>query len=350
MPRISVIVPCYKVETYLPQCIESILAQGIGDMEVILVDDGSPDRSGEICEAYAAKDKRIRVLHKPNGGVSAARNDGLALATGDYVIFVDSDDLIPPKAYEKMLCQAEKTNADVVLGDVVSLSDDTEEYGQLFSHAFTVEDTNTITRLIWTIFYKNYCPCPASSGPAFGYGGPWNKLVRRDILLKNHIQFDLRVKGLFDDIIYSTYILANAKCISYLVEPVYIYRILPGSITQSFKKDMPEIAEAILSVFSEFMAQYGTKGEFDKPFAALVVRVLSYSLRRYYCHPENSISFFRRAAELRCVMTAPRYVAAAKNVDLSILMGGQRHLARLLRIKAAILTLLMYKVNHSGAT
>ena len=93
-PLISVIVPCYNVEEYLPQCVESIQNQTYRNLEILLVDDGSPDRSGEICDEYAAKDKRIKVIHKENGGLSDARNAALDVMTGEYVTFVDSDDYV----------------------------------------------------------------------------------------------------------------------------------------------------------------------------------------------------------------------------------------------------------------
>ena len=93
-PKFSIIVPVYKAETFICKCIEGILAQTIVDFELILVNDGSPDRSGEICEEYAKKDIRIKVLHKENGGPSSARNVGLDNATGEYICFIDSDDTI----------------------------------------------------------------------------------------------------------------------------------------------------------------------------------------------------------------------------------------------------------------
>ena len=92
MPELSIIVPVYKVEPYLPKCIDSILAQTFSDFELILIDDGSPDRCGEICDEYAARDDRVVVIHRENRGVSAARNAGLDAARGEYIGFVDSDD------------------------------------------------------------------------------------------------------------------------------------------------------------------------------------------------------------------------------------------------------------------
>ena len=102
-PLISVIVPVYKVEKYLTKCVDSILNQTYRNLEVILVDDGSPDRCGAICDTYAEKDSRVQVIHKPNGGPSDARNAGLKVVKGDYVTFIDSDDWIAPDLYQKIL-------------------------------------------------------------------------------------------------------------------------------------------------------------------------------------------------------------------------------------------------------
>ena len=116
---ISVIVPVYKVEEYLPRCIDSILAQTYKNLEIILVDDGSPDKCPGICDEYAKKDPRIKVIHKKNGGVSSARNAGLKAAIGDYIFFVDSDDIIAKDALRYLYSRAQKTNAELVVGGIV---------------------------------------------------------------------------------------------------------------------------------------------------------------------------------------------------------------------------------------
>lgn len=112
--RISVIVPVYNVAAWLPRCVDSILAQTCENLEILLVDDGSADDSGRICDAYAEKDPRIRVIHKENGGLSSARNAGLDLASGEYIGFVDSDDWIEPEMYAEMLARMEKYDAQLV--------------------------------------------------------------------------------------------------------------------------------------------------------------------------------------------------------------------------------------------
>lgn len=122
--RLSIIVPVYKVEKYLSKCIESILAQTFTDFELILVDDGSPDRCGEICDKYAQQDNRVVVIHKANGGVSSSRNAGIEKATGEYIGFVDSDDYISPTMYEQMLASAERHSADIVICGVYRVTED----------------------------------------------------------------------------------------------------------------------------------------------------------------------------------------------------------------------------------
>ena len=113
MKKISIIVPIYNIEKYLPRCLDSILAQTYKNLEVILVDDGSVDNSGMIADKYARNDQRINVIHQVNKGVSAARNAGLDLATGDYIGFVDGDDYIEKDMYERLLFNAIKYKADI---------------------------------------------------------------------------------------------------------------------------------------------------------------------------------------------------------------------------------------------
>lgn len=122
-PLISIIVPVYKVEPYLRRCVDSILNQTYRNLEVILVDDGSPDNCGNICDAYAKQDSRVKVIHKENGGLSSARNAGMAASSGKYLSFVDSDDVLASDALEHMQHLAESENADIVIGNHIRFED-----------------------------------------------------------------------------------------------------------------------------------------------------------------------------------------------------------------------------------
>ncbi len=124
MPTISVIVPVYKVERFLPRCINSILSQSFTDFELILIDDGSPDKCGAICDSYAAKDTRIKVIHQKNAGVFAARNAGLAVATGDYVALIDSDDWIHNTYFEILIHFAKLYHSEITICGYAKTSED----------------------------------------------------------------------------------------------------------------------------------------------------------------------------------------------------------------------------------
>ena len=115
MKTFSVIVPIYGIEAYLCQCVDSLLEQSYENFELILVDDGSPDRCPEICDSYARKDQRIRVIHKPNGGLVSARQAGIEVATGEYVVNVDGDDWVSPRMLEEFALRIAQSNADIIM-------------------------------------------------------------------------------------------------------------------------------------------------------------------------------------------------------------------------------------------
>lgn len=123
MPVISVIIPVYNVEKYLRKCVDSVLGQTFKDIEIILVDDGSTDGCGKICDEYAEKDSRIRVIHKENGGLSCARNAGLDIARGEYIGFVDSDDYVSAEMYEKLLAAAKEYSANLICCNIMNVSE-----------------------------------------------------------------------------------------------------------------------------------------------------------------------------------------------------------------------------------
>lgn len=154
LPRISVIVTVYNIQAYLPQCIESLVDQSYTELEILLVDDGSTDGSGELCDVWAERDRRIRALHRPNGGLSAARNTGLEYATGDYIAFVDGDDHVDKEMYRCLIETAQKYSADVVMSSICALKEDGRRF-MVFENAFSerqIIDHDEVMRLL--IFEK----------------------------------------------------------------------------------------------------------------------------------------------------------------------------------------------------
>lgn len=150
---ISVIVPIYNVEKYLSKCIESIIDQTYKDLEIILVDDGSTDSSGKICDEFASKDNRIKVIHKKNSGVSSARNQGLDKANGNYIAFVDSDDYIEKNMYEKMINIMNKYDVDIVSCNYNHVNGKIEPFFSLDEDEYIDNKTDLIEKIFQ---YKNY--------------------------------------------------------------------------------------------------------------------------------------------------------------------------------------------------
>ena len=312
MPKFSVIVPIYNVEKYIGYCIKSLQKQTIDDIEIILVDDGSPDNCGEIIDKFAAEDSRIKVIHKENGGVSAARNDGLKLATGEYVLFCDSDDFMEPKACEELYRAGKNYDADVVIGDVYRVINGKKVYSQFFDKAFDTDDRKILDDLVRVDFSRKYCHAAPKSGPAFGYGGPWNKAVKKEFLDNTDICFDVSLKGIFDDILYTAYLYAEAQRVSYITKPVYSYRILEGSVTHSYKELMPSINAAIFAAWEKFINQYGVDGRFDDAYNVLVIRRLKGLLGTYFFNEKNPKSIKEQKKEFKKLLKQQPYKRAVK--------------------------------------
>ncbi len=345
MAKVSVVVPCYKVEKFLPKCIESLTSQTLEDIEIILVDDGSPDSSGQICDHAAERDNRIKVIHKKNGGVSAARNDGLGLATGKYVIFVDSDDYMPTDALEVLYNRAKETRAEVVVGDVYRVFGEEERYVHFYDKDFTTSDRLEIDKLIQADFYNQYCPHPYKGIPAFGYGGPWNKLVLREMLIKNNIKFDVRVNGLFDDIIYTAYVLASLTTFSYISKPVYAYRILTTSITRTYKSNLLDTNSAIFNSWNEFLEKYDTDHIYREAYYANVVRRFDDSLNRYFFSEDSDKTSKEVRAELGEVMSSEPYKSVPKYINLNKLTKRHRMLAKQLGSGSPFIISIIYSLS-----
>lgn len=222
---ISVIIPIYNVEAYLDECIASVIAQTYSNLEIILVDDGSPDNCPQMCDEWAAKDSRIRVIHKENGGLSDARNAGIDIATGEYIAFVDSDDWIEPEMYEIMLAALKNENADICACNILSCFPDRicpwgcQEYA-----------VGEPERFLEMIYSDTSFPVAA-----------WNKLYPR--WMWEDIRFPV---GKICEDAFTTYRLVHsAKRIVQIPEALYCYRIRENSImTSAFRLQRMDEEEA----------------------------------------------------------------------------------------------------------
>lgn len=229
MRKVSVIVPVYNVEKYLKRCVESILSQTMKNLEIILVDDGSTDQSGIICDEYAKKDSRIKVVHKKNGGLSSARNAGLAIAQGKYVGFVDSDDDIENIMYERMYETIEKENVDFVMSDYIRIPGNGETYLKTLEIEKGRYDRNNIRE---KIFPQLIMSGNLEYGPLLSV---WHCMYRTDFLRKYNLKFDEEVRW-SEDNIFSAFVGYYASSFYYLKgEGLYHYYNNPGTITTSYR-------------------------------------------------------------------------------------------------------------------
>jgi glycosyltransferase involved in cell wall biosynthesis len=206
-------VPVYKVEQYLAACLNSIVSQTYKNLEIILVDDGSPDNCGKICDDYAQKDSRIVVLHQPNGGVSRARNAGLDIAKGEYIAFVDSDDYIALDMYEELMSIAQKQSADVVICNYYVINNDgTVLNGNNFDNL----NIDEVRYLVLMDKYTNYV---------------WDKLYKASLF--NDVRFEIGIY--FEDLFIMPSLFFKAEKLAWTPQAYYYYNHLnTGSIMSSF--------------------------------------------------------------------------------------------------------------------
>ena len=233
MPEISVIVPVYRAEAFLKKCADSVLSQTFSDLELILVEDGSPDGSGRLCDELAAGDPRVRVFHKENGGVSSARNLGMAEAKGTYLAFSDADDWLPPDALERMHTALKNAGADSAGGSHFLAETDGStqiEPGALPAGIYGPEEIRTgiVDRLL---------------GERMGRPGEvlngfiWRFLFSRDIVRDHDITFDGAY--LEDELFLMEYFCYTQK-LAMIDEPVYYYLQNPVSVTRRYLPDYME--------------------------------------------------------------------------------------------------------------
>lgn len=239
-PLISVIVPIYKVEKYLQKCIDSILNQTYENLEIILVDDGSPDNCPKICDENANRDSRIRVIHKQNGGLSDARNAGLEVFRGEYLMFVDSDDMLPVNSIEILYSLIEKYDAQLAIGEHVRVYDDEILQRQL-TEVETKEQVWNPTQAVTDVFVNG---CAA-----------WARLYRRDI----HDKIRFPINEINEDEAIALQVIAQCKKIVKTEKVVYYYTCRPMSITTStFSKEKlawPKHCEANVIWVEKYMPE-----------------------------------------------------------------------------------------------
>lgn len=290
--KISVIVPVYNVEPFLEECLDSILNQTLKDMEIICVNDGSTDNSLTILERYAKKDKRVQVISKENGGVSSSRNAGLAVARGEYVSFIDSDDFIEPQMLEMLYAKAKETDADIAITDLYLYDNKTKETSDDF------RDQLLYLRL------KNKVVTLMEEPELISCIAVWDRIYKRSLIFQPDLRF---AEGLvYEDHLFTVQALVRAHRIIVLPEKLYYYRKFGGnSITDRerknnrYKSDFLEIHTRIMQIIRD-----------EKLPKDVMYSYTRYFMQNAFMHQENAATsgyfktFFTR---VRDVMTEEMY-------------------------------------------
>ena len=326
-PRISIIIPVYNSELYLPQCLESILEQTFQDYEVIMVDDGSSDLSGSICDEYAEKDERFHCIHQKNNGVSSARNAGLDAATGEMITFVDSDDWMNVKGLEQLYSTCKETGADLIIGNMSFVyRNKTEKEIHIFGREFLTSDKNWIAEYGRACIGYGYNPTPGSSRTPVGLGSMGNKLYKRSIIEQNNIRFDLFVSGIYEDNLFVLKYLDHCSSVSYIDSVVYYYRKVENSNSRGYKKNTLEINRRIFKRIHEYILHQKRQDreKYVKAFYIYVIRRLAVSLDTFYFAKDNRTALIKKLKGLHCLLRKEPYNSAIDHVEFRLLNRYER--------------------------
>lgn len=236
--KLSIIIPIYNAEKYLERCIDSILLQSFQDFELILVNDGSTDRSRFICESYAQRDNRVILINKPNGGSSSAKNIGLSHARGQYIEFVDADDYLDKEYIEHLWTGCDEYDADVCIGNVsftkIRNSDiKSKKHVEMKRGYFTLKD--------FLMFYPQYMPKAI-------IGAPWNKLYKKEIIDAYEIKFDTKIKNNEDTHFNYWYL---SKCSSVYVSDEPYYNYVDENVSSASRSYIPNLFDIYLMTYDK---------------------------------------------------------------------------------------------------
>ena len=328
MHKLSIIIPVYGVEDYLPGCLDSVYSQITSQCQVILVDDGSPDRCGDICEEYKAKyPDCTMVIHQENAGLGGARNTGTNAADGEYLMFIDSDDTITSDAISTILEAIEKYGADITVFPLKSIAED----GSLIAVHTDPFEQNKLLKV------KDN-PCLITGNPV-----AWNKIVRRSVFVESGVEFPSRVW--YEDIRTTPKLIASADTIVYLEKPLYNYLRREGSIMNSAKLDRNIEIVWALDDLKEWFSKKGLLSTYEKELEYLMLDhvFISATVRILRADSKNHplIKTLREYAEKNC----PAFKSGDNHYMINVIPKNRKIIYKLLKSKLYFAVKLIFKIK-----
>lgn len=313
-PLVSIIVPVYHVEKYLPQCLDSLVNQTYRHIEIIAVNDGSPDNSLSVLSTYAEKDSRIKIINQKNAGVSQARNRGLESACGEYLVFVDGDDWLELHTIEKALSCIEDTRSDVVLFSYIREFEDQSLARYLLKEDFVYAGID------YSRLYRRIVGLTGDelSDPAIAdiLGTVWGKLYRTSFIQEGNIRFtDLKVIGCAEDVLFNICLFARMKQAAYLHACFYHYRKFnESSITSVYRASLPVQWKALFQRIQSLIDDFGLDETFQ---TALNNRIALSIIGLGLNECDSSDSSAVKVQRLLRILASDRYRISYKSLSLS---------------------------------
>lgn len=327
MEKVSIIVPIYNtLKEYLDECIKSLINQTYNNIEIILVDDGSQKETADICDSYKSLDDRIIVIHKENEGVSIARNTGLRSATGDWILFVDSDDWLEIDAVENLI--KHKSNCDVIYSSAYMKTDDGKS--DIIDSKFdgNVSEEN-FDRYILGLLLKKFS------------AALWAKLYSKKFLLDNEIFLSPSL-SIGEDLVFNIKVLSKAKKITITKDIIYNYRVNSLSVMQSYNPNVKNKIYNLLDEFEKDSLLKSIKEKYTDEFYWFVIWHLNFALLRSVFNTKNTMKLKEKNKLLKEIINEKVYSVAINKVKLNTLTFRRRILVMLLRMKAFSLVHILY--------
>lgn len=342
-PFISIIVPVYKIpEGYLRTCIDSILNQKFKDIEIILVDDESPDNCGEICEEYAAIDSRIKVIHQKNQGVSVARNVGIENSTGKWISFVDADDWLEPHYISEFYKITLNNNSDIIMCDCYVNYSSREVKNKFFRDSEIKAKNKEKDRfLLQYLCNKIYNDDLATAD----IGSPWAKIYKREFLIKNDLRFNPALIRMQDNV-FNLYAFQLANSLYYKENYLYHYRKSEFSGFSRYTPNIIKYYELVFAELNEFIKKYNKTKEFDTAKSVKIVKSIYVYCKMYYFHNDNKKSYREVNNELRLLLKKDLYYNAIKNVEFRYLSLLEKVFAICVKFKMINAIRVMMKIKE----
>lgn len=306
VPILSIIIPVYNVEPYLERCMKSVLHQTLQDIEIILVDDGSPDNCPGLCDAYGEKDSRIRVIHKANGGLGMARNSGLEVAVGKYVAFLDSDDFVDTDFYEQLICSAEEQQADMcIAGFTDEFFTKSVPYPNIYAgKVFQKPDTVDVV-------LRSMIGADKKGEDDMGMS-VWKSVYSRKLIERTNLKFVSERVYISEDIIFNICFLGKAEKVSVIDSVGYHYCHNENSLTTRYKKDRFEMYKKLYNYEIKLLKKYDSfealKERAQSIFLAntrvVILQEVQFANANGYCYAWNQI---RRICQDRLIRKVIRF-------------------------------------------